>query len=86
VHNRRMKLLRMTPGRGDVLLAVGDPAVAEDEERLIEEFRRQLDLGMWAAVPHESPGGRREATMVRDFSEIPVGSERVIFFPQAAGG
>lgn len=76
----------MTPGKGDVLLAEGDPDVAEDEERLVEEFRRQLDLGMWAAVPHEGPGGRREATMVRDFTEIPVGSERVIFFPQAAGG
>ena len=76
----------MTPGKGDVLLAEGDPDVAEDEERLVEEFRRQLDLGMWAAVPHQGPGGRREATMVRDFAEIPVGSERVIFFPQAAGG
>jgi hypothetical protein len=81
-----MKLLRMTPGRGDVLLAEGDPAVTEDEERLIDEFRRQLDLGMWAAVPHEGPGGRREATMVRDFSEIPEEAERVIFFPKAAGG
>jgi len=81
-----MKLLRMTPGKGDVLLAEGDPDVAEDEERLVEEFRRQLDLGMWAAVPHQGPGGRREATMVRDFSEIPAGAEQVIFFPQAAGG
>jgi hypothetical protein len=81
-----MKLLRMTPGKGDVLLAEGDPDVAKDEERLVEEFRRQLDLGMWAAVPHEGPGGRREATMVRDFADIPEGSERVIFFPQAAGG
>jgi hypothetical protein len=81
-----MKLLRMTPGKGDVLLAEGDPAVEEDEERLVQEFRRQLDLGMWAAVPHEGPGGRREATMVRDFSEIPEAAERVIFFPRAAGG
>jgi hypothetical protein len=81
-----MKLLRMTPGRGDVLLAEGDPEVAEDEQRLIEEFRRQLDLGMWAAVPQQGTAGRREATMVRDFAEIPAGSERVIFFPQAAGG
>jgi hypothetical protein len=81
-----MKLLRMTPGKGDVLLAEGDPAVAEDEERLVEEFRRQLDLGMWAAVPHQGPGGRREATMVREFSEVPLTAERVIFFPQAAGG
>jgi hypothetical protein len=81
-----MKLLRMTPGKGDVLLAEGDPAVAEDEERLIREFRRQLDLGMWAAVPQEGQGGRREATMVRDFSEVPAAAERVIFFPRAAGG
>ncbi len=80
-----MKLLRMTPGKGDVLLAEGDPDVAEDEERLVEEFRRQLDLGMWAAVPTEERG-RHEATMVRDFSEVPAGTERVIFFPQAAGG
>ena len=76
----------MTPGKGDVLLAEGDPEVSEDAERLIEEFRRQLDLGMWAAVPHEGPGGHREATMVRDFSEIPLTAERVIFFPRAAGG
>jgi hypothetical protein len=81
-----MKLLRMTPGKGDILLAEGDPRVSEDEERLIREFRRQLDLGMWAAVPHEGPGGRREATMVRDFSEIPESAEQVIFFPRAAGG
>ena len=81
-----MKLLRMTPGKGDVLLAEGDPRVAEDEEHLIEEFRRQLDLGMWAAVPLEGDVGRREATMVRDFAEIPEGADRVIFFPRAAGG
>jgi hypothetical protein len=81
-----MKLLRMTPGKGDVLLAEGDPRVAEDEEHLIEEFRRQLDLGMWAAVPLEGDAGRRQATMVRDFAEIPEGADRVIFFPRAAGG
>jgi hypothetical protein len=81
-----MKLLRMTPGKGDVLLAEGDRSVTEDEERLVEEFRRQLDLGMWAAVPHEGPSGSREATMVRDLSEVPADAERVIFFPQAAGG
>jgi hypothetical protein len=75
----------MTPGKGDVLLAEGDPDVAEDEERLVEEFRRQLDLGMWAAVPTKERG-RHEAAMVRDFSEVPAGTERVIFFPQAAGG
>jgi len=81
-----MRLLRMTPGHGDVLLAEGDREVAEDEERLLREFRRQLDLGMWAAVPVPSQAGRHEATMVRDFSEIPEGAERVIFFPPAAGG
>ena len=76
----------MSPGHGDVLLAEGDPDVAEDEERLIREFRRQLELGMWAAVPTPSPPGSHEATMVRDFGEIPVGAEQVIFFPPAAGG
>ena len=81
-----MKLVRMTPGRGDRLLTEGDPEIAEDAERLVEEFRRQLDLGMWAAVPVESQSGRHEATMVRDFSEIPAGADRVIFFPPAAGG
>jgi hypothetical protein len=80
-----MKLVRMKPGHGDVLLAEGDPAVTEDEERLIAEFRRQLDLGMWAAVP-TSEGTRREATMVRDFADVPRDAERVVFFPPAAGG
>jgi hypothetical protein len=69
-----------------VICHEGDPDAAEDHERLVEEFRRQLDRGMWAAVPTESGAGRHEATMVRDFSEIPPGSEQVIFFPQAAGG
>jgi len=81
-----MKLLRMKPGHGDVLLAEGDPEVAEDEQRLIEEFRRQLDEGMWAAVPTSDAGGRHEAVMVRDFAEVPRDAERVIFFPQASGG
>jgi hypothetical protein len=81
-----MKFVRMKPGHGDVLLAEGDLEVAEDEQRLIEEFRRQLDEGMWAAVPSAENGGRHEATMVRDFSEVPREAERVIFFPKAAGG
>jgi hypothetical protein len=77
----------MKPGFGEVLVAEGKPEVREDEERLIEEFRRQLDEGMWAAVPTISPGsGRREARMVRDYAEIPADAERVIFFPRAAGG
>jgi hypothetical protein len=80
-----MKLVRMKSGHGDVLLAEGDPELDEDAERLIAEFRRQLDLGMWAAVP-TSAGGRREAVMVRDFDEVPRDAERVVFFPKAAGG
>ena len=76
----------MKPGHGEVLLAEGDQTVREEEERLIEEFRRQLDLGMWAAVPEAGTAGRREATMVREFSEIPPGAPSVIFFPPAAGG
>jgi len=77
----------MKPGHGEVLLAEGDPRVREDEERLVEEFRRQLDEGMWAAVPTTSPGtGRREAELVQHYAEIPPEAERVIFFPRASGG
>jgi hypothetical protein len=75
------------PGRGEVVLAEGDPRLTEDEERLVEEFRSQLELGMSAAVPTtDDSSGRREAIMVRDYAEIPEGAERVIFFPRAAGG
>ena len=77
----------MKPGHGEILLAEGDPRVQEDEERLVEEFRKQLDQGMWAAVPTTDPGsGRREAHLVKDFGEIPTQAERVIFFPRASGG
>ena len=77
----------MKPGHGEVLLAEGDRGVDEDEERLIAEFRRQLDEGMWAAVPTTDLGsGRREAQLVRTYSEIPLDAERVIFFPRASGG
>ena len=82
-----MKFLRMKPGHGEVLLTEGDPEVREDEERLVEEFRRQLDEGMWAAVPTHAPGsGRRQAVMIQEFDEIPSGADRVIFFPRASGG
>ena len=77
----------MKPGHGEVLLAEGDRRVREDEERLIEEFRRQLDEGMWAAVPTRNDGnGRREAQLIREYGEIPPQAERVIFFPRASGG
>ena len=81
-----MKFLRMRPGYGEQLIAEGDLEVAGDEERLVAEFRRQLDLGMWAAVPVESETGRREAEMVRAFEDVPRTTDRVIFFPRAAGG
>ena len=84
---RPVKFLRLMPGRGEVVLAEGDPQLTEDQERLVDEFRRQLDSGMWAAVPTtDGSSGRREAIMVRDYAEIPEGAERVIFFPRAAGG
>ena len=54
-----MKFLRMRPGFGEQLIAEGDPEVADEHEALVEEFRRQLDQGMWAAVPTESTDGRR---------------------------
>jgi hypothetical protein len=68
------------------LLAEGDVELAEDEERLVEEFRRQLDAGMWAAVPTVGEAGKRESRMVRSFEDVPRDAERVIFFPRAAGG
>ncbi len=76
----------MKPGHGEVLIAEGDVDVAVDEERLVEEFRRQLDEGLWAAVPGHSTDGRRHAQMVKAFDEIPRDADRVIFFPRAAGG
>jgi hypothetical protein len=76
----------MKPGHGEVLIAEGDVELADDERRLVEEFRRQLDAGLWAAVPVARSGGRREAQMVRSFADVPRDAERVIFFPRAAGG
>lgn len=81
-----MKFLRMKPGHGEVLLTEGDPAVRAEEEALVVAFREQLEQGMWAAVPQQAPGGRREARMVRSFDEVPRDADRVIFFPRAAGG
>jgi hypothetical protein len=81
-----VRFLRMRPGHGEVLIAEGDVDLAEDKQRLIDEFRRQLDAGLWAAVPSEADTGRRQARMVREFDQIPRDAERVIFFPRAAGG
>jgi hypothetical protein len=81
-----MRLLRMKPGHGEIVLAEGDVEVPEQEALLIEAFRRELDQGMWAAVPTESSAGRREAELVKTFDEVPRDAERVIFFPRAAGG
>lgn len=83
-HNRPVRFLRMRPGYGEVVIAEGDLDLAEDRERLIEEFRRQLDQGLWAAVPRS--GGEIGAQMVTSFEEVPAESDRVIFFPRAAGG
>jgi hypothetical protein len=81
-----MKLLRMKPGHGEILLAEGNVEVPEQERELIEAFRRELDQGMWAAVPTRTAAGRREAEFVKSFDEVPRDAERVIFFPRAAGG
>jgi hypothetical protein len=83
---RNVQFLRMRPGHGEQLIAEGDLQIAEDHERLVEEFRRQLDEGLWAAVPVVGRDGRREAEMVRAFEDIPADTDRVIFFPRAAGG
>jgi hypothetical protein len=81
-----MKFLRMRPGYGEQLIAEGDVELASDEERLVAEFKRQLEHGMWAAIPLTTDSGRREAEMVRSFEDIPRTTDRVIFFPRAAGG
>ncbi|MCB0874240.1 MAG: hypothetical protein KDC36_12775 [Thermoleophilia bacterium] len=82
-----MRLLRMMPGFGETLIVEGDPAVEREREALIEAFRRQLDEGMWAAVPiSDASSGRREAVMVTEFADIPPTAERVLFWPRAAGG
>lgn len=75
----------MKPGHGEVLIAEGDVELARDEQRLIEEFRVQLEEGLWAAVPTVEDG-RRQAQMVKRFQDVPRDAERVIFFPRAAGG
>jgi hypothetical protein len=76
----------MKSGHGEVVIAEGDPAVLADHERLVEEFRRQLDEGLWAAVPLAQDNGRRQSRMVRRFEDVPSDADRVIFFPRAAGG
>jgi hypothetical protein len=81
-----MRFLRMKPGHGEVLIAEGDVEVPEEERELIEAFRRQLDEGLWAAVPTTGDAGRRQAEIARSFEDIPRDAERVIFFPRAAGG
>ncbi len=81
-----MRLLRVKPGHGEVVLAQGDVAIPEQHAELLEAFRRELDTGMWAAVPTSTDAGRRQAELVRRFEDIPPDAERVIFFPRAAGG
>lgn len=76
----------MKPGHGEVLIAEGDIELRDDELRLMEAFREQLEEGMWAAVPVTEAAGRRQAELVRAFDEIPTDADRVIFFPRAAGG
>jgi hypothetical protein len=76
----------MKPGHGEVLIAEGDVELAEDELRLVQEFRRQLEAGLWAAVPLMDADGRRQAQMVKSFQDVPRDADRVIFFPRAAGG
>jgi molybdopterin converting factor small subunit len=76
----------MKPGHGEIVIAEGDLELPEEEQLLVEEFRRQLEAGLWAAVPVALEDGRREARMVRSFDELPRDADRVIFFPRAAGG
>ncbi len=75
------------PGYGETLVCEGDPRVDEERAELLAAFRRQLDEGMWAAVPvTDDRSGRREAVLVTDFADITPGAERVLFWPRAGGG
>jgi hypothetical protein len=76
----------MKSGHGEVLIAEGDVEIAEEEELLVQEFRRQMDAGLWAAVPTTDVSGQRGAQMVKTFTDIPRDADRVIFVPRAAGG
>ena len=77
----------MMPGYGETLIAEGDPHLDAEREALVTEFRRQLEEGMWAAVPvSDGRTGRREALLVTSFEEVPADADRVLFWPRAAGG
>ena len=66
-----------------VLAAIGfGPSLLAALRRRAERPPRRAP----APIPYDPGRERREATMVRDFSEIPRGTERVVFFPPAAGG
>ena len=85
-HNCAVRFLRMKSGHGEVLIAEGDIEIAADEELLVQEFRRQIESGLWAAVPTTGASGQRGAQMVKTFGDIPRDADRVIFIPRAAGG
>ena len=84
---KAMKLLRMKPGHGEIVLAEGDVEIPEQELELIEAFRRQLEEGMWAAVPHaRAPPDAARRRWSRASPRFPRDADRVIFFPRAAAG
>ena len=82
---------RHVPSQVSVSNAAAYVAACEAGLGLIQiplyHVRRQLEEGMWAAVPvTDSGSGRREAVLVTDFADIPEDAERVLFWPRAAGG
>ena len=77
----------MRPGHGEQLIAEGDPEVAEDEERAdrgVPPPARRGHVG--GGADHDRRRAAAQAEMVRAFEEIPRDTDRVIFFPRAAGG
>ena len=82
-----VRFLRMKPGHGEVLLAEGDVDVRRGRaDRSSTEFRRQLDEGMWAAVPITGTGGAARRAWSRPSRTSRVTPTACIFFPRAAGG
>ena len=51
-----MKLLRMKPGHGEIVLAEGDVEIPEQERELIEAFREAAGRPSWSGASRMCPG------------------------------
>ena len=81
-----MKFLRLMPGKGEVVLAEGDPQLSEDEERL---SRSSAASSTRACGPRcrstDGSTGRREAIMVQRLRRDPAGRRAGDLLPARRG-